>query len=100
MRPKPGTGPPWRSMWTISSSIVRLAAAISEFGPADAVLLTIGTAHLKRVEHLTQSQWAANHADQRHRGELRHHGDGRRRYGTAASSLPCRRRQQEFLVGP
>ena len=40
------------------SSIERLATAISEFGPADAVLSTIGTAHLKRVEHTTQSDWA------------------------------------------
>jgi NADP-dependent 3-hydroxy acid dehydrogenase YdfG len=41
------------------SSIERLGDAISKFGPTDAVLSTIGTAHLKRVEHTTQSEWAS-----------------------------------------
>ncbi len=42
-----------------NSSIERLGDAISGFGPVDAVLSTIGTAHLKRVEHTTQADWAS-----------------------------------------
>jgi NADP-dependent 3-hydroxy acid dehydrogenase YdfG len=41
------------------SSIERLGETISTFGPVDGVLSTIGTAHLKRVEHTTQSDWAS-----------------------------------------
>ena len=41
------------------ASIERLGHAISEFGPVDGVLSTVGTAHLKRVQHTTQADWAS-----------------------------------------
>jgi NADP-dependent 3-hydroxy acid dehydrogenase YdfG len=41
------------------SSIERLGETVATFGPVDAVLSTIGTAHLKRVQHTTQSDWAS-----------------------------------------
>jgi NADP-dependent 3-hydroxy acid dehydrogenase YdfG len=54
-----GGGIPLRIDVDDSSSIELLGEAMSDFGPADGVLSTIGTAHLKPVEHTTQSEWAS-----------------------------------------
>lgn len=59
VRTEAGGGIPLAVDVAHNSSIEQLAEAMTEFGPADGVLSTIGTAHLKRVEDTTQSDWAS-----------------------------------------
>jgi NADP-dependent 3-hydroxy acid dehydrogenase YdfG len=54
-----GDGTPFEVDVDDDSSIERFGQAVAEFSPVDAVLSTIGTAHLKRVQHTTQADWAA-----------------------------------------